>query len=179
VCAYAPKEDGLIRRLAAIAAALILTMLVAAPAFANDLANGANVPSNSSAYPPDNASDCDGVQAGTVLFHFVHTGTGPTEFATNPTLTAIFTSAGSVTVNAYEPGNGNVMYDVTVASPDTLISASDTIVDDNKLNLSHICDGGPPPDVPEAPASVLLLVTAALVVSGFVVLRMRGSRASA
>src|SRR3954466_8296060 len=71
------KEDGLIRRVAAIAAALMLTMLVAAPAFANDLANGSNVPSNSSAYPPDNASDCDGVQAGTGLFHFVHTGTAP------------------------------------------------------------------------------------------------------
>jgi hypothetical protein len=170
------KEDGLIRRLAAIIAALTLTMLVAAPAFANNLANGSNVPSNSSAYPPG-PNDCIGVQPGTVLWHFVHTKTGTADLL-GATLTATFQNSASQTVNGYQNGNSEVMYDVTTG-PDTLVTASDTIVNDGNLNLSHICDGGPPPDVPEAPASVLLLLTAALVGIGFLVLRMRGSRTSA
>lgn len=165
----------MIRRLAAIVAALTLTMLVAAPVFANDLANGSNVPSNSSAYPPG-PNDCIGVQAGTVLWHFVHTGTTSADLPS--TLTATFQNSASQTVDGYVNGNSVVMYDV-ITGPDTLVTASDTITNDGQLLLSHICDGGPPPDVPEAPASVLLLLTAALVVSGFVVWRMRGSRASA
>jgi hypothetical protein len=167
----------LIRRLAAIIAALTLTMLVAAPAFANTLANGSNVPSNSSAYPPG-PNDCTGVQPGTVLWHFVHTGTDGGDLPS--TLTATFQNSASQTVDGYSNGGGSsvVMYDV-ITGPDTLVTASDTINDTGNLNLSHICDGGPPPDVPEAPASVLLLLTAALVGIGFLVFRMRGSRTSA
>jgi hypothetical protein len=45
--------------------------------------------------------------------------------------------------------------------------------DDGILNLSHICPGSPPPDIPEAPASVLLLGTAGIGVLGFFLLRQR------
>jgi hypothetical protein len=71
-----------------------------------------------------------------------------------------------------------LQYDIVTSSPDTLLSAS-TSGTTGTLVLSSICDGGPSPVVPEAPASVLLLLTAALVGLGFLVWRMRGSRAAA
>jgi hypothetical protein len=43
------------------------------------------------------------------------------------------------------------------------------------LNLSHICAGGPPPDVPEAPASILLLGAGGLGVAAFFVMRRRAA----
>src|SRR4029079_13200377 len=137
-------------------------LLLVTPALANDLENGQadGVPSTSTAYTPGEG-DCVGVQPGQVLWHFVHQGAKDIP-AGGATLTATFTSGPAQTVDAYQPSpDSNVMYNV-ITGPNTLVTASDTIVDDGKLLLSHICDGGPPPDVPEAPASVLLLLTAGL-----------------
>jgi len=167
-----------IRRIAATLAALGLMLLLAAPAMANDLDNGqaGGVPSTSTAYPPG-PNDCIGVQPGQVLWHFVHVG-AMTMPAGGATLTATFTSGPAKTVDAYQNGGGNIMYNV-ITGPNTLITASDTIIDNGKLNLSHICDGGPPPDVPEAPASVLLLLTAGLAGLAFIGWKMRTNGANA
>ena len=172
----------MIRRIAAILAALGLMVLMVTPALANDLANGNpdGIPSTSTGFPPGEG-DCTGVQPGQVVWHFIHTGT--TEADLPSSLTATFEGGVTVTVAGYTQDEGNgqgsvVMYDVPTG-PNTLITASDTIIDDGRLNLSHICDGGPPPDVPEAPASVLLLLTAALAGLAFVGWKMRTNAASA
>ena len=165
------------KRFGALFLALGLVLMVAAPAFANNLHQPTPISFDSTAFPPDDpVTECVGVQPGTVLWHFVHT---PSSAGLPSTLTASFSdnttlAITSQTVNGYVNGSSPVvMYDVTTTTGVTLTSASDTIVDTSLLNLSHICNGGPPPDVPEAPFSVLLVVTAAIVGVGFVGWKMR------
>jgi len=154
----------LIRRLAALIAAFSLVLMISAPVYANDLHQTPPISADDAAFQGTD-EDCAGLdlQPGEVLWHFVHTMTDGTDLPS--TLTATFQDAGTITVNGYSNGGGTaeVMYDITTTTgTDTLLSASDTITNDGLLNLSHICQGGPPPDVPEAPASVLLLITAGL-----------------
>jgi hypothetical protein len=101
------------------------------------------------------AEDCAGanLDPGEVLWHFVHEGTNGTNLPA--TIDAEFDSVGSVPADGYSNGGGNaiVMYDV-ITGEDTLTGAEDTIVDDNKLLLSHICFGGEEQSVPASvPAS--------------------------
>jgi hypothetical protein len=166
------------KRLGALLLALGLVLMVAAPAFANDLHQATPISFDSTAFPPGDG-DCVGVQPGTVVWHFVHTDTSVTDLPS--TLTAWFTDNNtaaitSQTVSGYVNGSSIVMYDVTTTTDVSLTSASDTIENADTgglLNLSHICNGGPPPEVPEAPFSVLLVVTAAIVGVGFVGWKMR------
>ena len=167
----------MIRRFAALLAAFAMVLVVAAPAFANDLSQSTPISADNPAYQGTD-TDCAGLnlQPGQVLWHFVHTGTSSANLPS--TLTATFQNAGTVTVDGFVNGNSIVMYNITtVTGTDTLISASDTITNDGNLNLSHICQGGPPPDVPEAPAAALLLLTG-LAGLAFVGWRMRRSPAS-
>jgi hypothetical protein len=170
----------LIRRLAASIAALSMVLMISAPVFANQLHQTPPITADNAEFQ---SSECDGLNLapGVVLWHFVHTGTDGTYLPS--TLTATFQDAGTITVAGYSNGNGSaqVMYDITTTTgTDTLLSASDTIdnaISGGLLNLSHICQGGPPPDVPEAPMSVLLLVTGGLAGLAFVGWRMRRSSA--
>jgi len=167
----------LFRRLAALIAAVSMVLMISAPVFANDLHQTPPISADDPAFQGTD-EDCSGLdlQPGQVLWHFVHTGTSSSDLPS--TLTATFQDAGTVTVDGYVNGSSIVMYDITtVTGTDTLLSASDTITNDGLLNLSHICQGGPPPDVPEAPMSVLLLLTAGLMGLGFVGWRMRRSSA--
>jgi hypothetical protein len=162
-------------RLAAIVAALALTMLLAAPALAVDI-NPGQIPTSSDS--TSISQDCTAphnAAPGTVDWHFVLNQSS----TNNQTLTATFDNFGTVTVSPDKVTDTYVLqYDIVTGSPDTLRSAS-TSGTSGQLQLSSICNGGPPPDVPEAPASVLLLLTAALVGIGFLVFRMRGNRAAA
>src|SRR5439155_20643500 len=134
---------------------MALALLLAAPALANDV-HQSNVSSDDAAFQGTD-TDCAGLnlQPGQVLWHFVHVGTDIS--ALPSTLTATFTNAGTLTAPGYVNGSSIVMYDIiTDVGADTFVTGSDTITTDpmtEPLNLSHICNGGPPPEVPEAPAS--------------------------
>jgi hypothetical protein len=167
----------LIRRLAALIAATSMVLMISAPVYANDLHQTPPISADDPAFQGTD-EDCAGLdlQPGQVFWHFIHTDTTSADLPS--TLTATFQDAGTITVDGYVNGNSVVMYDITTATgTDTLLSASDTINDAGLLNLSHICQGGPPPDVPEAPASVLLLLTGGLAGLAFVGWRMRRNAA--
>jgi hypothetical protein len=166
------------RRLAAIFAAMAMTLALAVPAFANTV-HQSDISSDNADFQGDE-TECAGVelQPGQVLWHFIHAGTDGTDLPS--TLSATFATAGILTVNGYSNGGGNavVMYDIITPTADTFVTGSDTITTDPQnepLNLSHICNGGPPPDVPEAPASILLILTAGLGL-GFLAWRRRNSQ---
>ena len=170
------------RRLAAILAALGLVLMIAAPAFANPVEQG-NVSFDNVDFQADSGECPAGtVDTGEVLWHFVHTMTDTSDLPSTLTAQFLDASGGTVTLTAEGYQNGNdssqVFYDITTPTGYTFVSGSDTI--DNfaaggRLNLSHICQGGPPPEIPEAPASALLILTAGALVAGFIVLRMRRS----
>jgi hypothetical protein len=164
----------LFRRLAALMAALALSLSLAAPAWAVDIHQ--TLPINSdTASLQGSATDCAefNVQPGQVVWHFVLNQSA----TNNQTLTTTFATFGTTTVSAYKVVDTYVLhYKVTTGSPDTLTAAS-TSGTTGQLQLSHICNGGPPPVIPEAPASVLLLLTG---LSGlaFMGWRMRRSQAA-
>jgi hypothetical protein len=163
----------LIRRLATLVAALSLALLMAVPAFAVDISNQMPVSSDAAGYQ-GTAEDCAefNVQPGQVVWHFILNQSA----TDNQTLTATFQTAGTITVSPYKVLDTYVLhYAITTGSPDTLLSASTSGTTGN-LVLSHICNGGPPPEIPEAPASVLLVLTSGLAALGFVGWRMRRSR---
>ena len=176
----------MIRRTVAILAALSLSLMVVAPALANSLhqfENGQNpdgISWDNTEFQGDETECADAdLQPGQVLWHFVHVGTDSSDLPS--TLTATFDVAGTVTVSGYVNGNSIVMYDI-ITGEDTLLSASDTITTDpmsEPLNLSHICSGGPGQEIPEAPASILLVLVAGMAAAGFVVWQMRRSSAVA
>ncbi len=167
------------RRLAALMAALALMLMVAAPAYANTV-HQSNVSSEDADFQ-GSEGECAGLnlQPGQVLWHFVHVGTDSGDLPS--TLTATFSISGTVTVQGYTNNDSSpVMYNIiTSMGAETFISGSDTITTTEEppspeyLNLSHICNGGPPPVIPEAPASVLLMITAGLAGLAFVGWRMR------
>lgn len=170
------KEDTLTRRLAALVAALAVTLLIAAPAFAVEITNQLPIASTAAGYQ-GTAEDCAefNVQPGKTVWHFILNQSA----TNNQTLTATFSNAGTITVSAYKVLDTYVLhYAITTNSGDTLVSANTSGTTGN-LQLSHICNGGPPPDVPEAPASVLLILTSGLAALGFIGMRMRRSRVAA
>lgn len=169
----------MVRRIAALAAALGLMLMLAAPALAQTV-HQANVNSDDAGFQ-GSASECRSanLQPGQVLWHFIHNQVDPATDLPS-TLTASFSLSGTVTWQGTQQGS-NIAYNViTNMGAETFISGSDTVGTDaapkGNLNLSHICNGGPPPDVPEAPASVLLLLTAGLAGVAFMGWRMRPTR---
>lgn len=163
------------RRLAAVFAALVMTMLLAVPAFAVELTNATPISSDNAGLQGTTAECAEfNVQPGQVVWHFVQTKSDDQ----TETLTATFQNAGTKTATPYKTSpdqdtadHWTLHYAITTGSPDTLLSASATGGDG--LQLSHICNGGPPPEIPEAPASVLLILTAGLAGLGFMSLRRR------
>src|SRR5204862_5365928 len=127
-CARTRKEDMLIRRLAALAAALGLTLMLASPALANTLHQ--TPPISAASAPQGTDTECAGLnlQPGQILWHFVHTMTDGSNLPA--TITVQFESGFFAPVSGYSNGGGNaeVMYDViTTAADGDLLGASDTI----------------------------------------------------
>jgi hypothetical protein len=164
----------LLRRVAALFAALGLTLLLALPALAVDITNPLPISSDDAAFQGSDA-DCAGLnlQAGQVDWHFVLNQSA----TNNQTLTATFQNAGTITVSPDKVVDSYVLHYDIITGADTLLSAS-TSGNTGMLQLSHIC-GGPPPEVPEAPASILLLVSAGFAGLAFVGWRTRRSSAAA
>jgi hypothetical protein len=152
-----------------------MTFLLAVPALAVDIHQTLPITSDAAAFQ-GTADECTSLnlQPGQVDWHFVLN-----QSATNDqTLTATFSTFGSTTVSPDKVVDTYVLHYDIVTGPDTLVSAS-TSGTTGQLQLSNICNGGPPPDVPEAPLSILLLVTAGLFGLGFVGWKMRRSETAA
>ena len=150
----------------------LLVFMVAGAASANGL-NPAHVNATDATF----TSDCTGGDApeGMTIWHFVHTGTNGSNLPS--TLNATFDNAGAKVAAGYSNGDGSaiVMYDIIIPSGDTLLSASDSIVNDGNLNLSHVCVGPPPPEIPEAPFALLLPVVALSTFGGYLLIQRRRS----
>jgi hypothetical protein len=117
---------------AAITMSLALTMRVA---LANDLNQADQLPISWDD-PAFQQGGCD-LEEGQTLWHFIHTDTGSADLPSE--LTAEFADAGVVTADGFVTGNSVVMYEIITDVGDSLLSASDDIVNDGNLNLSHIC----------------------------------------
>ena len=162
----------MIRRLAAFLAALGITILLAVPALASPLTNPTPISSDDPNFQ-GTADECRefNVQPGQVVWHFVINQSSTDD----QTVTATFATAGTITVSPYKVIDTFVLhYAITTGSPDTLLSASSS--GDGNLQLSHICNGGPPPEIPEAPASAMLVLSSGIAVLGFLTWRQRRSR---
>lgn len=167
------------RRLAALIAALTITALATATVVAAtaQLHQGTNIAWND----PGVEVECDeqsSVPSGMVLWHFVTHAT-----TSDFTMTASFTDLSFNVVNkaadkvldSYE-----LHWDV-LTSLTTLESASITgsgTVNPGGFNLSHVCPN-PGEEIPEAPASVLLVASAAILGIGFVGWKRRGATLAA
>lgn len=167
----------MVRRLAALLAALAMTLLLSAPAYAVEIGNDLPISSGDAEFQGSDAECADAdVEAGQVLWHFIINQSSTDD----QTLTVTFQNAGTLTQSPDQvsPDQDNAAqwtlhYNFTTGSPDTLLSASSS--GDGNLRLSHVCDGGPPPEIPEAPASVLLILTAGFAGLAFLGLRNRRS----
>jgi hypothetical protein len=166
----------MVRRLAALLAALGMTLLLSAPAFAVEIGNDLPITSGDAEFQGSEA-ECEeaDAQPGQVVWHFIINQSSTDD----QTVTATFQNAGTITQSPDKVVDTFVLhYDFTTGSPDTLLSASSS-GSTGILVLSHICDGGPPPEIPEAPASALLILTAGLAGLAFLGLRMRRSDTAA
>jgi hypothetical protein len=157
------------RKFAAVLAALMLTMLATSVALAVTEPLNQDTPINWD--DPDIEVECEeAVPSGMVLWHFIaHTSTA--DFL----LTADFDAAGydvagmapTKTVDNYTL-HWDVLTPLTELNSAS-ITGSGTVT---AFNLSHVCPN-PGEIIPEAPASALLVATAAMLGLGFIVLRRR------
>jgi hypothetical protein len=162
-----------IKRLAAAFAAFGLTLMFVGPALAVEITNP--LPISSADFGVNTAGNCHGTPTQDQLdWHFVLNQSA----TNNQTLTVTFQNAGTITVSPDQVVDTYVLhYDVYTTGADTLLAAS-TSGDTGMLQLSDIC-GNPPPVIPEAPASALLVLTAGFAAFGFVAWRMRRNAAVA
>jgi len=161
------------RRLAAAIAAFGLTLMLVAPALAVEIHQ--TLPISSAGFGVDTTGDCHGSPGQDQLdWHFVLNQSATDD----QTLTVTFANAGTITVGSDQVVDHYVLhYDVYTTGADTLVSAS-TSGDTGQLQLSDIC-GNPPPVIPEAPASALLVLSGGLAGLAFLAWRMRRSAAAA
>ena len=154
----------------ALLASGLLVFMISGAALANDV-NPDHVGATDATF----TSDCtDGTpDDGFTTWHFIHTGTSSADLPSE--LTAEFDNAGVQTADGFVNGNSIVMYNITIPSGDTLLSASDDISNDGNLNLSHVCVGSPPPEVPEAPFALLLPIVALGAIGGYFLIQRRRS----
>jgi hypothetical protein len=120
--------------------------------------------------------DCPTVEDGLVLWHFVLTGTTALN---SGDLTAVFVDSDGVehTIVA-QPSDGSsgpvTMWDITTSQDWSLVGDKTfTDADGDLLNLSHVCPGGPPPEVPEAPLALLLPLMALVTFGGYLLINRR------
>lgn len=163
----------MIKRLAAALAASALMLMLAGPAFAVDIHQ--TLPISSADFGVNTDGNCHGTPTQDQLdWHFVLNQSATDD----QTLTVEFQNAGIITVSPDQVVDSYVLhYDVYTTGADTLLSAS-TSGDTGMLQLSDIC-GNPPPVIPEAPASALLVLTSGFAALGFVAWRMRRNAAVA
>lgn len=168
----------MVRRLAALFAAMSLSLLLVSPALAN-VPLHQDVPIDwNDAGSQGSEDECEGVvlEPGEVLWHFVLTQAENND----ETLTATFADA-SFNVAGMLPTKIAPDTDMAdhwvlhwdIVTTQTTLNSAFASGDAGILNLSHICPGSPPPEIPEAPASVLLVGTAGLGLLGFYLLRQR------
>ena len=155
----------------ALLASGLLVFMFSGAALANTL-NPDHVGATDATFPNQDCSDGDAPE-GMTTWHFVHTGTSSADLPS--TLTAEFDDAGVKTAAGFINGNSIVQYNITIPSGDTLLSASDTISNDGNLNLSHVCVGPPPPEIPEAPFALLLPIVALGAFGGYLLIQRRNS----
>lgn len=161
----------MLRRLAAMVAALGLLLALAAPVLATDL-NPDHVGAVGSTF--QQGADCDtlDLEPGSVLWHFVLTDPE----ASSGNLTATFETAGEITVANGAPFEADVLhFYITTPTDDVLLSAS-TDVSGTNLNLSHTCFE-PPTIIPEAPLAALLPAVLIAALGGYLFLQRRRATA--
>jgi hypothetical protein len=153
VTTHTAKAGIFSRRMLAVAATAAITLSLALTmgvAMANDLHQdpGDGIAWNDPAFQGSD-EDCAGLNLdpGQVLWHFIHTKTGAGDLPA--TLDATFDVAGPQQADGYVNGNSVVQYEI-ITGEDSLLSASDSIVNDGMLNLSHICSGGTEQSVAES-----------------------------
>jgi hypothetical protein len=148
-------------------------LMLAGPAFAVEIHQ--TLPISSATFGVNTDGNCHGTPTQDQLdWHFVLNQSA----TNNQTLTVTFQNAGIITVAPDQVVDFYVLhYDVYTTGADTLLAAS-TSGDTGILVLSDIC-GNPPPVIPEAPFSALLVLSAGFVALGFVAWRMRQSAAAA
>jgi hypothetical protein len=165
------RRSGLIQGLSSIAAliaAMALVLALAAPAMAND-GQQTNVAWNDVNFQGDEGECADAdLDPGQVLWHFVQTGVS----TDSGNLTAVFAS-GAVGPVANYASPGSTLHWNIITGETTLISFSSDVVSDGNLVLSHICNGGPPPEIPEAPIALMLPVIAVLAFGSYLVINRR------
>ena len=152
------KVGMISRRMLAVAGVAAITMSLALTlrvALANDLHQADQLPISWDD-PAFQQDGCD-LDEGQTLWHFIHTDTGSADLPSE--LTAEFADAGVQTADGFVNGNSVVMYEIITDVGDSLLSASDDIVNDGNLNLSHICSNTAEQSVAESvaesvPASV-------------------------
>ena len=167
----------MIRRLAALTAALGMTILWAAPAMAVDI-NPAQVPTSSNSSTVDqDCSEWPNIQPGQVGWLFV-LNQSDTDTQTLTVTFQNFNGGQPYTFSATQIQDHYNLHYALITGEDTLLAASTSGTTGNLL-LSHICNGGPGGDVPEAPMSALLILSSGLAGLGFVAWRMRRSRVTA
>jgi hypothetical protein len=160
------------RVLRALLASGLLVFAIALPAFANTINQTLPIKEADATQDCTNTTVADGM----TTWHFVNNGAQASDAGS--TLTATFENAGTQTATGFFQGGGTtvVMYNITIPSGDTLIApVSDNITTTGNLVLSHVCVGGPPPEVPEAPIALLLPLIALLVVGGYLLINRRRS----
>lgn len=156
------------RRFAALLAALGLVLAFAAPALATDLSQDPPISwDDEGSQGSEEECDATDLDPGEVLWHFILTDAE----AEGAKLTAVFETAGEITVEA-SAVTGNATHFEIITGEDTLLSAS-TDIDGSLLNLSHICSGGPPPEIPEAPFAAMLGIVALLAFGGYLLVNRR------
>lgn len=168
----------MVRRLAALFAAMSLSVLLVSPALAfMPLHQETPIDWNDAGSQGDE-EECTGLvlEPGEVLWHFILAKSDTND----PTMTATFADdefdvtglpPTKVSPDNETAGHWTVHWEI-VTTQTTLLSAS-TSGTGEQFNLSHICPGSPPPEIPEAPASVLLVGTAGIGLLGFFLLRQR------
>jgi hypothetical protein len=171
--AFETGETRMIKRLTAALAAVGFMLMLAGPALAVEI--NQPLPISSQTFGVDTSGNCHGTPTQNQLdWHFVLNQSD----SNNQTLTVTFQSAGTITAGSNQVVNRYVLhYDVYTTGADALLSAS-TSEDSGALVLGDIC-GNPPPVIPEAPASALLILTAGIAALGFVAWRMRQGVAAA
>lgn len=163
----------MLRRLAAMVAALGLLLGLAAPVFATTL-NPDHVGAVGSTFKTDDSCEALDLEPGSVLWHFILTNPD----ADSGHLTATFETAGEITVENGEPLEANVLHFwITTPTDDKLLSAETTDVDGDILNLSHVCFE-PGEEIPEVPFAALLPAILVAAFGGYLFLQRRKSSAA-
>lgn len=160
------------RVLRALLASGLLVFAIAVPALAVGL-NPAHVGATDATFQSDCTSGTP--DEGMTTWTFVHT----TLHQAGDTLTATFQDAGVQVAIGFQPGgdsNAIEHYTITIPSGDTLLSASDNVttgLEGETLNLSHVCVGPPPPEIPEVPFALILPLVAIATFGGYLLIQRR------